>query len=176
MFLQRYTKSWFLCIFVLMIMAFILSSVEIYVLLALLAAAVLAFCMKPSRKGEAVTHMLAGTLCFIDDVPADSATIDFECLESGNVLLTRRGFTNLTQNSSVSIVINVIGFDVKIEERVVLGDNSGQAINAALFTLEFMAQERYHIHYISDLISSSASLTLNNRSEMHVSKKLKLSS
>ena len=159
-----------------MITVFILSSVEIYVLLALLAAAVLALCMKPSQKGEAISHFLAGTLCQFEDNGIDSPIIDFECLESGNVLLTRRGLQKLTESSAVSLAITVIGFDVTIQERIVIGNGSGEPINTALFTLDFIGAERYHIHYISEPTSSAASLTLNNRPEMHVSRQLKLNS
>ena len=159
-----------------MITVFILSSVEIYVLLSLLAAAVLALCMKPSQKGEAISHLLAGTLCQFEECEIDSPIIDFECLESGNVLLTRRGLQKLTESSAVSLAITVIGFDVTIQERIVIGSGSGEPINTALFTLDFIGAERYHIHYISEPTSSAASLTLNNRPEMHVSRQLKLNS
>ena len=160
-----------------MIMAFVFSSVEIYVLLALLAASVLALCMKPSRRGEAVTYLLAGSLCHLDeDNSTDKATIDFECLETGNVLLTRRGLLNLNSAGAVSLVITVIGFDVTIEERILHGKTDGEPINTALFTLEFMGAERYFIRYISESTALAASLTLNNRAEMHVSRVLQLNS
>lgn len=159
-----------------MITVFLLSSVEIYVLLALLAAAVLALCMNPSKKGEAISHLLAGTFCQFEDNGIDSPIIDFECLESGNVLLTRRGLLNLTESSAVSLAITIIGFDITIQERIVIGNGSGEPINTALFTLDFIGAERYHIRYISEQTSSAASLTLNNRPEMHVSRQLKLNS
>lgn len=165
-----------MCTFVLMILAFVLSSVEMYVLLALLAAAVLALCMKPSKRGEAVTHMYAGTLCSLEELPIDKPYIDFQCLESGNVLLTRRGLQNLTDSGAVSLVVKVIGFDVTIEERVVYGRGEGESVNTALFTLDFMAAERYFIRYISEPTSTAASLTLNNRPDMHISRPLQLNS
>lgn len=159
-----------------MLLAFIFSSVELYVLLSLLAAAVLALCMKPSKRGEAKTYMLAGTVCFISDVDAESPKIDFECLESGCVLLTRCGLQNLTDSGAVSLVVTVIDFDVTIEERIVYGKSVGGPINAALFSLDFMGAERYHIRYISEQTASAASLSLNNRPDMHISRLLQLNS
>ena len=157
-------------------MLFALSAVEIYVLLAVAAAAVVALCVKPSARGEAVSHLLAGRLCRLEDVPAQTPSVDFECLDDGNVLLSRRGLKEMTDSGAVSLAVTVIGFDVTVEERVVAGRNGGEPVDTALFTLDFIGPERYHVRYISEPTASAASLTLHNRPEMHVSRPLLLNS
>lgn len=159
-----------------MITLFALSAVEIYVLLAVAAAAVVALCVKPSARGEAVTRLLAGRLCRLEDVPAQTPSVDFECLDDGNVLLSRRGLKDLNESGAVSLVVTVIGFDVTVEERIVAGCDGGEPVDTALFTLDFLGPERYHIRYVSEPTASAASLTLHNRPGMHISRTLSLNS
>lgn len=158
-----------------MMLLFILTSVEIYVIAAVGAAAVLALCIKPSARGEARQYLLAGTLCRVDTPQAAEAAIDIECLADGKVLLTRRGLKNVNDTGAVSLAVTVTGFDISVEERIVCG-NGGEPVDTALFTLDFLGQERYHLHYNSEPTATSASLTLSNRDGMHLSRELKVSS
>jgi len=169
-----------------MLMLFVLSSVEIYVMAAVAAAAVIALCVKPSSRGEARQYLLAGVLCDFDgevDAEFGMAAGDYalgqmvvmECLDNGNVLLTRRGLVGMTDSGAVSLAISVIGYDVTIEERLV-EKSGGQSVNTALFTLDFLAPERYHIHYISWQTASATAFTLHNRPGLHLSRSLRLDS
>lgn len=159
-----------------MILLFALSAVEIYVLLAVAAAAVVALCVRPSARGEAVTRLLAGRLCRLEDVSADSPRVDFECLDDGNVLLSRRGLKDMTESGAVSLAVTVIGFDVKVEERIVAGRGGDELVDTALFTIDFLGSERYHIRYVSEPTATAASLTLHNRPGMHVGRPLSVNS
>ena len=164
-------------IFALMIALFVLSQVEIYVLLAVAAAAVVAVCVKPASRGEAIEHLLGGRLCSLsENGSADEPAGDFDCDESGNVLLLRRGLTGLTDADAVSLAITVIGFDVRIEERVAKGRGMGNPVDAAVFTLDFLGHERYHVIYRSEVYSLAASLTLHNRPGLHAARELKVDS
>lgn len=154
-----------------MITLFILTEVEIYVLAAVGAAAVIAFCAKPSAKGAARQHLLAGTLCYAMCDEASDTVLDIECLDNGNVLLTRRGLRDLTDSDAVSLAVTIIGFDITIQERIIAG-KPGDDINTALFTLDFLGFERYHLHYISEPTALSAAFTLSNRPGMRLSRKL----
>lgn len=165
-------------------MLFVLSSVEMYVMAAVAAAAVIALCVKPSSKGEARQYLLGGVLCDFDgdggveasdDDSAFGPTIIMECLDNGNVLLTRRGLSGMTDAGAVSLAISVVGYDVTIEERLV-EKSGGLPVNTALFTLDFLAPERYHIHYISEQTASASAFTLHNRPGLHLSRTLRLDS
>lgn len=159
-----------------MIFLFTLSAVEVYVLLVVVAAAVVALCVKPSARGEAVVHLLAGKLCQLEDMTSEMPSVDFECADNGEVFLSRRGLKDLTESDAVSLVVTVIGFDVKIEERIVAGKPGDEPVDTALFTLDFLARERYHIRYISEPTATAASLTLHNRPGMHMGRQLLVNS
>lgn len=158
-----------------MITLLMLSQVEIYVLAAVGAAAIIALCVKPSSRGEARQHLLGGMLCFADSAGASEAAIDIECLDDGNVLLTRRGLPHLTDAGAVSLAITVIGFDITIEERIT-DTPGGNPVNTALFTLDFLGCERYHLRYTSDFTATAASMNLSNRPGMHITRALTIAS
>lgn len=148
----------------------------------IVAAAVIALCVRPSSRGRAREHLLSGVLCQFCGDSADGSCevkepgISFECLENGNVLLTRYGLRGLTDSDAVSLAVTVIGFDVTIEERIHRGTTPGEPVDTALFTLEFFGRERYHIHYSSEPTAMAASLTLSNRDGLHADRVLKVNS
>ena len=158
-----------------MITLFLLTQVEIYVLAAVGAAAIIALCVKPSSRGEAREYLLGGTLCFADSAGATEAAVDIECLDNGSVLLTRRGLPRLTDTGAVSLAVSVIGFDITIEERIT-DTPGGNPVNTALFTFDFLGQERYHLRYNSEATATAASMTLSNRPGMHLSRPLTIAS
>lgn len=168
--------------FINVIPLFYISSVEIYVMATIVATAVVALCVRPSSRGRAHEYLLSGVLCQFcgesaDDSPeAKEPGISFECLDNGNVLLTRYGLQGLTDADAVSLAVTVIGFDVMIEERIHRGSAPGEPIDTALFTLEFLGRERYHIRYNSEPTSMATSLSLSNRDGLHADRILKVNS
>ena len=76
-------------------------------------------------------------------------------------------------SGAVSLAVRVSGFDIVIEDRVTPGDLSplGMAA-AAVFTLDFLAPEWYHIRYESEQFSEHAALTLHVREGIRMEKKL----
>ena len=159
-----------------LISGMMLTSVEIYVLAALIAAGVIAWFVRPTMRGEAREYLLAGTLCMVDDSSAHQPSLRIECTSDGSVLLTRCGLPGMTDDGAVSLAVSIIGFDVIVEERIVTGSISGEPVNTALFTLDFLGRERYHVRYNSQPTSMAVSFTLSNRDGMSLVKPLKVSS
>ncbi len=155
-----------------MITCISINSVEFYVVAATVAAAVIALCSRPSSRGEARTHLLSGTLCDCEDANPNVQALDITCHEDRSVALTRRGLDGMTTSGAVSLAVTVIGFDITIEERIVTDLRPGQPINTALFTIDFLASERYHIRYNSETTSGFIAFTLHNRPGMRVTKLL----
>ncbi len=136
-------------------------SVEFYVIATLVAAVVAAFAMKPDSRGEARQHLLAGSLMKCDVATAE---IELESFDDLSVRLVRRATPDVTVDGAVSLAVTVIGFDIKIEERIVYGRNpEAESVDTAIFRLDFLAPERYHIQYISEPTGLFVSTTFNNR-------------
>lgn len=154
---------------------FVVGSVEFYVIAVVIAAAVIALCIRPSRGAEARQYLLAGVLCDSTDDASSEPYIAVECLDDGNVLLRRGGLTGMTDGGAVSLAVTVAGFDIRVEERIVR-TTDGLPVNTALFTLDFLASERYHLHYNSEPTATAASMTLSNRPGMSLRRQLKLNS
>lgn len=151
-----------------------LNSVEFYVVAGSVAAAVVALSALPSRRGAAVLHLAAGELLPPDDSdnpesPAISAEVD----RHGRVVVTRHGLHGITSDGAVSLAINVIGFDVKIEERLTPGSAAGTPIGQTRFTLDFFAPERYHISYNSEDAGLFAAFTLPIRPGIAITRPLR---
>lgn len=167
-----------------MITLFLISSLEIYVIATLVAAAVIALCVRPSSRGQAREYLLEGILCRPEkdayelrgDQGVRGQGVAIECLENGDILLTRYGLEGLTEADAVSLAVTVVGFDVTVEERIHRGASGGERVDAALFTLDFLGKERYHFRYNSEPTATAVSFTLSNRPEMRIDRELKLNS
>lgn len=147
-----------------MITLLIFTSIEFYVIATMVAAAVIALCVRPSGRGEARTHLLAGILCSFTERQSTGAAIILESLDNGDVLLTRTGLQGLTNSGAVSLAVTIIGFDITIEERITIDNHPGsEPVDTALFTLDFLAPERYHIQYRSEETATFAAFNFINR-------------
>jgi len=154
-----------------MIFASFLTSVEFYVIAAVIAAAIIGYSASPGSAGEIRKHLLAGTLCLTGQAKENNPAIAVRCLENGDVLLTRTGIEGMSESGAVSIVVTVKGFDIQIEEKLIQ-NNSGTPVDTALFTLDFLGLERYSIRYDSPDTGLFAAFTLNNRPGMQFSARL----
>lgn len=134
-----------------------------------MAAAVVAYCVKPGQRGEVRTFLLAGTLCRTDSERTPEITLSVN--DDFSLTLTRWGLTALTGGGAVSLAVTVNGRDVVIEERIV-GDSDGQPVDTALFTLDFLAPDRYNFRYNSEPTGSFAAFSLTIRRDMTFSKAL----
>ncbi len=119
-----------------------ITSVEFYVIALIIAAAIIAFCIKPTARGEAETIFISGILsCNETSTPS----ILIQVNNDNTVTLTRNGLSGVTDKSAITLVITKIGFDLTITERI--STLPGHTANQAVFTLDFLAPERYHIKY-----------------------------
>lgn len=150
------------------------TSTEFYVLSAVAAAVIVGLCVKPSDRGEARQHLLSGTL--LADGCSSEPMIEIEVTDDSTVVITRRGLRGLVNpDGAASIVVNVVGLDVSIEERLTPGRAIGDDDNApdvARFELDFLGNERYHIKYVADLDGAVAAMPLNVRPGIKTSRKL----
>lgn len=142
-----------------------LGSVEFYVYATLVAAAIVAFLARPSSRGEARQHLLAGKLSNASnrswsDSNSAQPAISLIVRDDGAVVLFRHGIEGVSSSGAVSLAITVIGFDITIEERIVPGNNLDDPIDTATFVLDFLAPDRYHLKYNSSATSSFVATTL----------------
>jgi hypothetical protein len=137
-------------------------SVEFYVIMTFVAAAVIALCARPSGRGEAITHLVAGWLSEGDDT--SEPALHVQCLDNGDVQLRRTGLQGVYATGAVSLAITQIGFDLNIIERVVEGSPiDGAAVHEAVSNLSFMAQDWYHIKYTDEKTGRFAAFSLHVR-------------
>lgn len=156
-----------------MITAGIFQTVEFYVIVCVVAAAVVALAALPSKRGEAQLFMVAGELSGDDaDAGSAEAALDVTCNDDGSVTLRRTGLSGMTSSGAVSLAATVIGFDVNIQERLSSGYRDDPATPTATFSLDFIARERYHVTYRSDDTGLFAAFTLQNRPGLHITKRL----
>ncbi len=155
----------------------VFNTPEFYIIVSVIAAAIVAVASLPERKGEVKLHLLAGQLLTSED-QQDSCgpghgTITFE-VHSGNIISVRRsGLTGVSMAGALSLAVRVSGFDIVIEERATPGPHSPAGMaDLAVFHLDFLAPEWYHIRYESEQFSEHASLTLHVREGIRVVKSL----
>ncbi len=121
------------------------TSVEFYVVAFIIAAAIIALSVKPASRGQAETIFVKGVLdCDSSNSPAHPE-ICLKVNDDNSVTLIRKGLDDVTDTSAVTLVITKISFNLQIKERV--ASLPGQPVNQAVFSLDFLAPERYHITY-----------------------------
>ena len=147
------------------LLASVFQTVEFYVIVSVVAAAVIAAVSLPERKGEVKLHLLAGELQEAGestDNPIQGA-ITFTVGAGTIVTLRREGLRGVTMDGAVSLAVKVSGFDITIDERVTPGSPYGQTAESVTFVLDFLAPEWYHIRYESDSLSEHAAFALHVR-------------
>ena len=149
------------------------QTVEFYVILSVVAAAVVALAALPAKRGEARLLFYAGDLeAAPTGAEASEPMLYAECRDDGAVVLRREGVRGITASGAVSLAVTVIGFDVTIQERLSAGYSNDEAVTAAVFVLDFFAPERYHVTYRSDDAGLFGAFTLANRPGLRIAKRL----
>ena len=148
------------------------NTVEFYVIAAAIAAAAIVAASSPSRRRESVLHMAAGELSSSDSGRLAEPAIDVRVDDNRCVIIRRSGLKSITDNGAVSLAVNVVGFDVSIEERLTPG-NGSPTVDTAEFALDFFAPERYHIKYNSEDAGVFTAFTLNVEPGIHLQRPLK---
>lgn len=136
-----------------------IGTVEVCVLLLLVAAAVLTMAMRPGGKGPVENFFYGGTMLLTDSIePAVTLTID----DDYRATLMRRGLTGVNPEGAVSLAVTVAGSDITVEERVTPGRPSPgtECPDSAMFVLDCLPPfTRIHFRYDSPSSSRGASTT-----------------
>lgn len=134
-------------------------STEFYVILFVVAASAVALAAKPAANGPVVERLLAGALRDAES-RAEVPEIEVVCGLDGDVVIYRRGLPPVV---AVSAAVEVKGFDITIRERLT-ASASDETVGGveAVFVLDFLASERYHLRYESEATSAAATLTFRN--------------
>lgn len=138
------------------------QTTEFYVIATMAAAAVVAACMRPPSRGEAIERLLAGRLCDVAD-PDLSPRLTLTCDDSGAVLLTRSGLEGLSEDCAVSVACTLVGDTLTVKERIVRSNRQSEPVDTALFTLDFLRPGRYHVRYQSGQTGLFAAFPLTVR-------------
>ncbi|MBD5257749.1 MAG: hypothetical protein HDS52_03550 [Barnesiella sp.] len=153
------------------------QSTEFYVILFLVAGAIVALLAKPNNTAEAREYLIASSLSSSVSTASSSAatgshaasnTSDNEpsiavyCDESGGVWLRRTGLEGLDDSAAVSAKVVVKGFNITVYERITEGKYGLVPVDTALFSLDFLTAARYWLRYESESTNRSATLSFNN--------------
>lgn len=127
------------------------DTIEFYVIAGALAAGAVAYAALPQRRGTGRQHLIAGELSGSGEAmpQAVAPAIDIEVDDRGRVHITRTGLPQITDAGAASLAINIVGFDVIIQERLTYG-RGWPTVDTARFTLDFLGPERYKIRYNTD--------------------------
>ncbi len=136
----------------------------------MVAAAIVAYMAVPRRRGVARQELVATRLSHEYDLD-DTQRIELTACADGTVEVVRHGLPALTDGGAVSLAIEIVGFDITVTERIVYS-RDGWPVNTASARLDFLAPERYHLHYVSPDLNLACATTLHNRPGIHVVKPL----
>lgn len=147
------------------------STPEFYIIAGVIAAAIIAYAALPSRRGAAVLHTVAGELSNSGsaEVPAG---IDVSIDDAGHMVICRRGLPDVGDDGAASLAVTIIGFDISIEERLTPGKYPIERRDTAIFTLDFLAPERYHVRYNSDTANLFTAFSIPIRPGITLSRQL----
>ena len=143
-----------------------LHSIEFYVICIVVAAAVVALFLRPASQGESVQHLLASRLSAEGD---ETPSIELIVNDDLTVTLVRHGLNGVCSDGAVSLVVNVAGTDISIDERITSGHYHLEPMRSAVFSLDFLRPALYHLRYISESEGSLFAATpLRIRPGIHI--------
>lgn len=138
---------------------------ELYVIGTFVAAAVIALCVKPRNSGPATRHLVATRLSGSIPDP-HSGWLTLTSHDNGTITIERTLNGEITDDGALSLTIDIIGFDINIQERRVVGAGSTNPTRATAL-IDFLAQERYHITYRRDQDEIAATFNYRNAPGAH---------
>lgn len=151
-----------------LIFASIFTTVEFYVIVAVVAAAVVALSAMPARTRQAQFYKFEGDLMPGD--PEAEPRLYFRVMKDGRVELRRTGLSGVGDEGAATLDVEVAGFDVTMNE--VLRPGRGPAVGEAVWTMDFFGREYYNIRYRSEATGRFAALTLHVRPGIHMEREL----
>lgn len=147
-----------------------LTSPQFYVILTVVAAAVVAAIAHPGSTKPVVERLLAGDIG--EDLESPGQCVSLHSLDTGHIVLTRHGVEGVSEDGAVSLAVTVKGSDVTIEERIVPGRLSPLPATRAEFLIDFLPYGRYHILYNSQPTGQFVAFPFTHRPSMRVAKTL----
>lgn len=166
-----------------------LHSVEFYVVATVIAAAVIILCTRPSGTKPVQTRFAHAILR--PDTGAADPSLEITVRDDGAVILVRHGLGQVRAGTAVALAVTIKGFDLTLKERVTahvpapsassegpehpeVPGSSGPSENMeAVFVLDFLAPEWYHIQYLNEHDGRFAAFTLHVRPGIHTTRPLK---
>lgn len=148
-----------------------IGTVEVCVLLFIVAAAVIAMAVRPGGKSPAETYFYAGELISGEETVA-GLTITVN--EDYRVTLVRHGLAGITGvDGAVSIAVTVTGTEIYVEERItpgrILSPEENKSESALFFIDCLPPNTRIHFRYNASASSRSASLTFTVKPDFNYS-------
>lgn len=138
-------------------MAQFFHSTEFLVLVFTFAALLIGIIVKPRSRGVAETSFATGEL-YVDSDP--TPRIEFRCTPSGALEISRCGLSGINTSAIAALAITRTGFDISIEERITPGFGAPDQCVRAVFTIEGLPSERYHVSYNSSAYSTFLATTV----------------
>lgn len=146
------------------------TTVEFYVILAVVAAAILALASRPDSLAP-VKEILLG--CNIEEESSTNMPlVEMECLENGLISISRHGIEDICEGGAVSLAIKIKGKDMCIEERLTRGRGLIRPIVSAHCVLPFVKLERYRVIYNSSSTGLFVAFTFPARPGLKVERSL----
>ncbi|MDD6890160.1 MAG: hypothetical protein PUD39_07875 [Bacteroidales bacterium] len=144
---------------------------EFYIILFLVAVAIVAMIAKPASAVEAMEYLVGGVLSAEGGDGTPSISVD--CDESGCVWLRRSGITGVDITGAVSAKVVVKGSNITVYERLTAGRYGDDPVDTALFSLDMLKSDRYWLRYESESTNSAATLSFRNTPGYHAQAVLK---
>lgn len=156
-----------------MVLCGFLNSVEFYVIAAVAAAAVLGLCVRPSSRSAARQWLLSGTVS-PDDSGDPTPRVTIRCLPDGNVEVTRYAIPGIGTDGAVSMVAELSGQDLTLDERIVEGTDAMPGdLDCARWVFDFLGRDRYYVRYTSAATELMYSGPLHNREGIVITRNLR---
>ena len=171
-----------------------LHSVEFYVVATVIAAAVIILCTRPSGTKPVQTRFARAILRPDTGAAAADPSLEITVRDDGAVILVRHGLGQVRAGTAVALAVTIKGFDLTIKERVtarvptssaspefsenpehpeVPGSSDPSENMEAVFVLDFLAPEWYHIQYLNEHDGRFAAFTLHVRPGIHTTRPFK---
>ncbi len=148
------------------------TTVEFYVILAVVAAAILAVASRPDSSGPVREMLMA---CALDAEPEpQEPAVSLECLDNGRLVITRTGVTGISGDGAVSLALEIKGLDIRIEERLTPGRGLLVPSMTASCVLPFIRLERYHVAYNSSATGLFAAFSFPAKPGAEVRRRLEV--
>ena len=157
-----------------MLLLSITHSVTFYVVLTVVAAAIIAILARPSRRGEALSYLIPGVPELADpSVPETTPSLSILVNNDGTVSITRHAIKHMTSSAAITLAVTLIGHDLIIHQRLAGGYSSDPVCDHASFTIDFLGRDRYHIQYLDDDHNLMGAFSLNVRPGIKMTQMLK---